>query len=816
MLSWLAGVACQLQQADVGPFWLDDALAFCATLLLLMWLCLQRWSVVSPYRWLLVAVACFLGGFAASAWHAQGRVRQSLPADLERKTIQITGVIASLPQVGPDGARFAFEVDEASLPRLKGRGDESAEVSPPRRLLLGWYTSWGEESIGSASLPTVRAGERWSLQVQLKRPNGLLNPHGFDRELYLFEQGIRATGSVRRGERLQSDAGYRVERWRQRVRDGIEAAVPDSRAAGVLAALAVGDQGAIEPGDWDVFRASGVSHLMSISGLHVTMFAWLAGVVLQWLWRRCIRAMHWLSAPAVGRWGGLLAALGYAVFAGWGVPAQRTVWMLAVVTLASGSGRRWHGAWVLLAAAVVVTALDPWALLQAGFWLSFAAVGLLMVSGDESERTECRDEGWRRSASRVWSAAVSGLRTQWIATWGLAPLSLVFFQQVSVVGLGANLVAIPLVTLVITPLALLGVLWSPLWSAGAWVVQKMIFYLNWLASWPLAVWQTPAAPAWAQVAGLAAGVLLMVRVPWPVRSLAVPLLLPLAWFTPGLPAAGQFELLALDVGQGTAVLVQTRHHLLLFDSGPVYTRNIDAGQRVLLPVLSSLGHSKLDLMVLSHRDTDHVGGALSLLRGIPITYLLSSLEPSHAVQLDAIEKSVQSQRCEAGQFWEWDGVRFDVLHPSADDYSRSMKPNSMSCVLRIRAAGRSVLLSGDIEKAEERSLVQSYGPDLASDVLVVPHHGSKTSSTTEFLQAVQPGVAVFQAGYQNRFGHPAPTVVERYTQKGIAVKSTISCGAWHWRSVQPPNAGRCERDKRRRYWHGLESSLSGAVQWAVD
>lgn len=816
MLSWLSGVACQLDQTDVGPSWLADALVLSAALLLLLWLWLQRWSAVWHHRWILVAMAFFLGGFAASTLHAQGRTRESLPADLERKSIQITGVIASLPQVGLDGIRFAFEVDEASLSALKGEVEAPSEGAPPRRLLLGWYTSWGEESVGPALLPTVRAGERWSLLVRLKRPNGLLNPHGFDRELYLFEQGIRATGSVRRGERLQSDAGYPVERWRQWVRDGIDAAVPDSRSAGVLAALAVGDQGAIEPGDWDVFRASGVSHLMSISGLHVTMFAWLAGVLLQWLWRRCIRAMHWLPAPAVGRWGGLLAALGYAVFAGWGVPAQRTVWMLAVVTLASHSGRCWHGAWVLLAAAVVVTALDPWALLQAGFWLSFAAVGLLMAGGDESERNESRDEGWRRIASRVWNTAVSGLRTQWIATWGLAPLSLLFFQQVSVVGLGANLVAIPLVTLVITPLALLGVLWSPLWSAGAWVVQQMILYLNWLASWPWAVWITPVAPAWAQAAGLAAGVLLMARVPWPLRSLAVPLLLPLAWFAPELPAAGQFELLALDVGQGTAVLVQTRHHLLLFDSGPVYTRNIDAGQRVLLPVLRALGHSKLDLMVLSHRDTDHVGGALSLLGGVPITHLLSSLELAHPVQLHAMGKRVQSQRCEAGQFWEWDGVRFDVLHPSPDDYSRSMKPNSMSCVLRIHAAGSSVLLSGDIEKAEERRLVQSYGSDLASDVLVVPHHGSKTSSTTEFLQAVQPSVAVFQAGYQNRFGHPAPSVVERYTQKGIAVKSTISCGAWHWRSVQPPHEGRCERDKRRHYWHSLESSLSGAVPLAVN
>ncbi len=530
------------------------------------------------------------------------------------------------------------------------------------------------------------------------------------------------------------------------------------------------------------------------------MFAWLAGALIAQLWRRSRRATLRVPAPLAAAWGGLACAIAYAVFSGWGVPSQRTVCMLAVVTLARSGGVRWPWGLVLLAAAVAVTTFDPWALLQPGFWLSFGAVGLLMASAPGGAPPVLAPvPGWRGWPSRAWSAWRAGLRTQLIATIGLTPLSLVFFQQVSVVGFAANLIAIPVITLVITPLALLGVAFVPLWTVGAWVVQGLNGVLALLGSVPAAVWLVPVAPAWAQLVGLLGAVLIVMPLPWRVRALALPLLVPLLLPPRAVPAEGRFDVEALDVGQGSAVLVRTRTHLLVFDTGPRYSRESDAGQRVVLPLLRARGEDRIDRLVLSHRDSDHVGGAAALLKALPVDDLMSSLEADHAL----LRLAPQATRCEAGQAWTWDGVRFEVLRPQAEDYARSLKSNALSCVIRVGGAGpdgRSVLLSGDIERDQEAALVGAAPAALRSDVLIAPHHGSKTSSSAAFLDAVAPRVAVFQAGYRNRFGHPAPEVLQRYRERGIATALTPACGAWGWRA-DAAGEGTCHRDTARRYWH---------------
>ena len=370
--------------------------------------------------------------------------------------------------------------------------------------------------------------------------------------------------------------------------------------------------------------------------------------------------------------------------------------------------------------------------------------------------------------------------------------------------------SIPLVTLLITPLAILGALFAPVWTLAAWLVQAGALGLTWLARFPVAVWTVPVAPLWAQAAGLLAAVLLVVPLPWRVRALALPLALPLLLPPSVLPPEGQFELVAADVGQGTSVLVRTHKHLLVFDAGPQYSRDSDAGQRVLLPLLKSRGETRIDRLVLSHRDADHVGGAPALLSGMPMKDMLSSLEIGHPLHAQAAMRNVASQRCEAGQSWTWDGVRFDVLHPLPGDYDRQLRSNAMSCVIRVESAPldgktngktRSVLLTGDIEKNEEASLIALQGAALKSDVLIVPHHGSKTSSTAAFLDAVQPEVAVFQAGYRNRFGHPANEVLGRYRERKITEIDSPGCGAWEWRAQVNPDQAVCQRHSNRRYWH---------------
>ena len=789
VLSWLAGVALQLQQAALSPPAAYAAAAGVAVAI----------AVAGRRHWLARFVAAALLAYGVTGAHAAWRLAATLPEHLAGRDVVLTGIVAELPRVSPDGVRFVFDVESAE--------QDGAPADVPPRVSLGWYSAWHDDAPKAAAPPApVRAGQRWRLTVRLKPPHAGANPHGFDAELWLFEQGIRASGSVRTArhavnELLDETAAHPVERLRQHLRDAVFAQVGDARAAGVLAALAIGDQGAIDRDDWNVFRDTGTAHLMAISGLHVTMFAWLAGGLVAWLWRRSERLMLWRPAPVAARWGGLAAAAGYALLAGWGVPAQRTVWMLATAALLASVSVRWPWPLVLCAAAVVVTALDPWALLQPGFWLSFAAVGLLLVAVPDPAPTAGRN---RLQALR--GALARGLRTQVVATLGLAPLTLIFFQQVSLIGFIANLIAIPLVTLVVTPLALAGVLLPPCWTLAAVVVQALTAWLHSLAALPAAVWTAAAAPPWLQGAALLGAVLLLAPLPARLRWLSLPLMLPL--FAPPLdrPAEGDVQVTVADVGQGSAILVRTRHHALLHDTGAQYSADSDAGTRVLVPLLRALGVRRLDLLMLSHRDNDHTGGAPALLAALDVGALSSSLEASHPL----LAAARSHRRCEAGQSWRWDGVEFRVLHPAPADHARpDARPNTLSCVLSLTdARGRRWLLPGDLEAEQEARLVRTQAAALRSDVLLVPHHGSKTSSTPAFLAAVAPRIALVQAGYRNRFGHPAPEVVQRYATLGIPLVGSVECGAW---SASSDGAAACERQRSRRYWHhGLEVARSGS------
>ncbi len=792
--AWLAGTALQLQQAALWSPAAYQALLAGGLLALAARLLGGRWRQRWLLAWLALLAAAAMG-LGAAGWRAAERLADNLPAALEGEDLVLTGVVAAMPRNSQAGLRFNFDVESAT------RAGQPVRV--PALVSLGWYRGFDADAWLAGPAQELRAGQRWRLTVRLRQPHGSINPHGFDLELWLFEQGIRAGGSVRATagavtQRLADGVAHPVERARQAVRDAIYLHVKDGTAAGVLAALAIGDQAAIERDDWDLFRATGVAHLMSISGLHVTMFAWLAGLLVAALWRRSARLMLWLPVPQAARGGGLAAALGYALLAGWGVPAQRTVWMIAVVVVLRSWGLRWPLAAVLLAAAVVVTALDPWALLQPGFWLSFAAVAMLIGSEPATRPITATAPGWR---ARAAATLRGGLRSQLIATVGLAPLSMLFFQQISLVGFAANLVAIPLVTLLVTPLALLGTVAPLLWTLAATATQGLLLYLGWLASWPLAVWTAASAPLWAMAAGLLGGVLLVLPLPWRLRALGLPLVLPLLLPPVQRPPQGGFEVVAADIGQGTAVLVRTAGHLLVFDTGPQYSPDADAGQRVLLPLLRSRGERRVDLLMLSHKDADHVGGAASLMAGLPVLQISSSLPEDHPL----LARGVPHTRCEAGQGWAWDGVQFEVLHPSAAEHAAATKANAVSCVLRVRGmgtgtgtgTGSSLLLTGDIEAPQEAALLRR-GADLRADVLQVPHHGSRTSSSAAFIAAVAPHTALVQAAYRSRFHHPAPDVVERYQAFGAEVVRSDRCGAW---TLSAAGVAVCERQAVRRYWH---------------
>ncbi len=802
-LAWLAGTAAQLQQVALWPI---RAYAMLAALSLLAWLACAAGRRAVPARVALALVAAATLAFAQAGWRGALRVADTLPPGLEGQDLVVQGRVTGLPQVDEQGLHFLFEPDQASA---HGR-----EVKLPARLWLGWTRDAG------APAPPARGGERWQLPLKLKRPHGALNPEGFDAELWLFEQGIGAVGSVRASAPTDPQR-LGVPRWwrpderladaRQRWRDAALLHSADPAVGGVLAALTVGDQAAIDGPGWALFRQTGVAHLMSISGLHITLFAWLASGLVGAAWRRSQRLMTWWPTPFAARWGGVLLATAYALVAGWGVPAQRTVAMLTLTVGIRQLGLRWPPLLVCLAAGAAVAAWDPWALLQPGFWLSFVAVALLIASQPGMDQaSDDAPAAWR---ARAGAALRGALRQQVIATLALAPLSLLLFQQISLVGFLANLLAVPWVTLVVTPLALAGLLLPPLWGLASAALQPLLWVLGGLGTVPWAVWVVPAAPAWAGALGLLGGAVLVLPLPWRARLAGLPMLLPLLWPAVPRPAPGHFELLAADVGQGSAILVRTAHHLLLHDTGPRYATDSDAGQRVLLPLLHARGERRIDMLVLSHRDTDHVGGAPALLAGLPVAELRTGLEPGHPLRQATGPRGepVPHVDCEAGQRWDWDGVSFEVLHPDAGAWHPGLKPNAMSCVVRVRdAAGHSALLTGDIEADGEQALVERLGPALHSDILLVPHHGSQTSSTAAFLVAVQPQQAVIQVGYRSRFGHPHPAVLARYTAAGIPVVRTDHCGAWHWGD----DGAWCTRAVRRRYWHWVEAAslpAGGAV-----
>jgi competence protein ComEC len=619
------------------------------------------------------------------------------------------------------------------------------------------------------ALPRPHAGERGRLVVRLKRPHGNLNPHGFDYEAWLIERGIRATGYVRKSDVNQrlAPAGLTIERLREAVRVRIQRVLPDASYAGVLAALAIGDQQSIAPELWRLFAATGITHLMSISGLHVTMIGALIGGLVMALWRRHPRLPLLIPAQQAAALAAFLGAFAYALLAGFAVPAQRTLYMLVVVVAALLSGRNLAAPTVLGAALLLVLLLDPWAVLSAGFWLSFGAVAILFFIAAG------------RLGERHW--LVEWLRAQWAITLGMIPLLLALFGQFSLVSPFANALAIPLVSLAITPLALLGSLPGFAWAlqlAHALLVPLMDF-LEWLAGLPGALWQQHAPPAWAVPLAVVGVVWLLLPRGFPARWAGAVLFLPLFVVRPERPAPGEYRLTVLDVGQGQAVHVQTATHDLLFDAGPAFNAQSDAGSRIVAPYLRAIGVAKLDRLIISHVDRDHAGGADSLLAALPVA---------------AVER-----RCVDGQGWEWDGVRLRMLHPQAADYARKLPSNALSCVLKIESPHGSALIPGDLEGQAEAEFLARHRDVAHAAVLVAPHHGGKKTSSPAFVAAVGARDVIFPVGYRNRFGHPHPSVLARYANANIL--RTDRDGAVTLKVGAGGTALTREREARRRYWH---------------
>lgn len=607
-------------------------------------------------------------------------------------------------------------------------------------------------------------------------------------------------------------------------------------------ALALGERGEIAPDDWQVFADTGVGHLLAISGLHVSLVAGAIGALVGVMWRRagCQRfpLALWWPAPKAAAVAGLVAAIGYGAVAGWGVPARRAVGMVAIVVVALLSGRFAAPSYALAWALAVIVAFDPWAVVAPGLWLSFGAVAALVLAGRRwrpgasgrrrgavdparggrpgAGRHGAREAGRHSAPRRAWTVVARATRAQFAVTIGMVPLSLAWFGAVPLLGPVANAVAIPVMTLVVTPLALLSLVLPAVlaqWTLAVahWVVVWLAEWLAWLASGPGAVWRAGVAPTWVLAMAVAGAVVVLMPFPRWMRGgwagfmgwrCAGFVLIAPAWFaSPPRPGAGDFRVTMLDVGQGNAVLVETATRTLLFDAGPPMGARTDAGRRVIVPYLRALGVRQLDRLVVSHAHDDHFGGARSVLRAYPDAQVFSSLPGEHRVRRAARDH----RTCLAGQQWTWEGVTFRFLHPDPSalraGWAGRAGPNSVSCVLKVSNERHGALLAADAQAPQERAMLARFGSELHANVLLAPHHGSETSSTLAFVKAVAPEHVVFQTGYRNRFRHPRPSVVERYRAAGAAVWDSAVHGGVRFSLNRNGIEAESFREQRRRYWH---------------
>jgi len=706
--------------------------------------------------------AIFLFGIALASAHGRWVLDRQLPAALSGRVLQVEGVVLGLPLREDDSLQFQF--------RVTG-GEPAAQPIIGRKLRLGWY----------GKVPAMAPGETWRLSVTLKRPRGVLNPGGFDAEKRALEQRIAGNGYVRVAMASQRLSGARgIDAWRMRLSGRIAAALPGTRARFVQA-LALGDTRALSDDDWALLRLTGLTHLIAISGFHVGLVAGF-GVLL-------VRGLYLVFAGLGRRWprpqamalSGLAFAIGYTALAGFALPTLRTCLMIAVIAAARISKRAVSGVQCFALALIAILLFDPLSVLAPGFWLSFAGVAWLL---------------WCLPPDPETGMVKPFLHSQAVAVLGLLPLTVWFFGQASLLGPLTNLLGIPWISLIVVPLALLGLLLSTVsdvlaaacWQASAWLMDLLWRFLQWLA-------QSKGTLLWLPEPSLLALVLALIAAFWLLlprgvrgKPLALLLLLPLVWPDTHRPQHGQADIAVIDVGQGLSVVVVTENHALLYDAGPASARGLDFGEAAVLPALHGVGLSSLDTLVISHGDNDHAGGSEAVRRAFPGVRVLAPEGWARAGM----------SLCQRDDQWQWDGVSFRILHPPLHyPYLR----NESSCVLRIEAGGTVALLPGDIGRHVEERLVDEQAEALRADLLLAPHHGSDTSSSPEFVAAVDPGLVLVASGADNRFRLPRRDVLDRYRRLGAQIAGTAENG---WLRLRMDARGLHWLQRRRidqpRYW----------------
>jgi competence protein ComEC len=711
-------------------------------------------------------------GFLWILLHAKSVIDHRLPEAIETKPIQVVGIVDSIPETRDHTTRFDFKIQE-TVPN-------SLWPNPGRVRLR----------LRDSAIP-IHVGDQLQLTVKLKRPHGYANPGSFDTERHLFQNRIVSEGVVVNKLAYQklndSILSHPIDRLRMWFRNNVKNSLKNSEFSGIVSALVVGVQSGITPSQWKILKDTGTVHLVAIAGLHVAFVTGFAMFLSLQIWRRLSARFMKVPVFLVTAVVGLGTAFFYAGLAGFSIPTQRALVMIGVFLTSvflKREGSTWQNYFLAMG---IVLLLDPLSTLAAGFWLSFGAVGLILYG----MKGRLQPEGlwWK------WG------RIQWVLFLGLTPLMFATFGMTSLISPLANFIAIPWVGFLVLPFSFLGIIFGMVSTAlGVFFLELadsllglLWPVLRWISELPIATFSNRTHSLLSIILAFVGVLLLLLPRGFPGKMVGLVWLLPLFLIKPDTIAANQAKITVLDVGQGLSTVVETQNHVLVFDTGPKLSADFDTGDRVVVPFLATRGRNNIDALVISHGDNDHAGGAQSILKTMPVKTIITS-EPKLFAEYNTMP-------CYSGQHWEWDGVYFEMLHPTT---VLTKKRNDHSCVLRVKAGEQAVLLTADIEAKSEYAILENNPQQLSATVMLVPHHGSRTSSTLEFIRAIHPTFAIIPVGYLNRYGHPKPDVVERYRVENIRVLDTVRQGAISF-MLDGSLDIQGYRPQNKRYWHSVIS-----------
>lgn len=651
------------------------------------------------------------------------------------KQIQTIGYIANLVTTDERKSTFLYQVIEPFNAKVR----------------LSWYFQ---------DKTNLNTGDKWLLNIKLKQNNGFRNEGGFDYEKWLFANKINATGYVRKSDanKILTNSNFAfVNQIRQSIREKVSPYLQDLSFSGVINALIIGDRSMIKDSNWELFKATNTTHLSVISGLHIGLISTLFFFIASFLWKRSPSLLKKIPAQIIGAYFGIIGALSYTFIAGFSIPTQRA-FIMASIAFLSIILRLQYSHWSLYAVALIaVLIINPLSIYDVGFWLSFYVVGIILY-------------GVSLFTNKTKITKIICL--QLLIFIAMLPLTSWFFQANYSISSIANLIAIPVFSIFVTPLSLLGSLFAILdienianicFLITNKILDILALFLTQLSSLPFnKIKFSPNNLIDLVILLIGFFVLIMPR-GLKLKKIAILLIaIPILIKNPIPTNTAIVDV--LDVGQGLAVVVRTQNHTLIYDTGSSSASGFNMGDAVINPFLITNKINKIDMIVISHGDNDHIGGLDAILNNFKVTQVITS----------APEKiNSKSEICKTGQNWIWDNIKFEILNPQIKN---NLKGNNASCVLKVSSKNLSLLLTGDIEKKAEKKLLENKNINLKADIMTIPHHGSKTSSSEEFIQAVSPKIAISSAGYKNPFKHPTEVVLKRYRKNSIKLLDTICSG----------------------------------------